>query len=514
MKSFNFIITELLLEERKMRKTYFVTIFCAFLFLTGAISGFGQEWFFYEPVDAEIEDRWELEPGWRVEKEYDNNVLTGEGHSWVRLKIGQDWSDYVFRHRLKLIRGRIHLIYRVSEEGRYFIGFGEEGLYLHKESPWGKFFNLAGSEGRIELGVWHGIEIVGHGGHLQVYLDGILRIDFFDDDPLRFGHVAFETLEESYAQVDDVEITFSTRNIRDEDVLDKNVPEKDFVDKDVVDTDAVARDTPGPTADVDIDIPHTTIVNKDAIAVVIGNCNYKKTKEVKFAINDSRAIRKYLMRTLGFKEGNIFFVENATKGDFELYFGVLGNHKGKLFNAVKKKKSDVFIFYSGHGAPSLKNKKGYFVPVECDPQYVELSGYSLDTFYENISKIPAKSMTVVLDACFSGATVFDNISPIAIKIESPVMTLSNGIIMTSTSGNQVSSWYNEKKHSMFTYFFLKAIHNKNADFNKDGQLTFTEIYKYVSDDSEGIPYYARRIHGVEQNPTIQGKNKDRVFLRY
>ncbi|MFQ5822533.1 MAG: caspase domain-containing protein [bacterium] len=477
-----------------MWKTCLVIIFAGCLLLTGLIPAFGQEVHFYDNFEAGVFDQWELEPGWRVEHEEDNYFLSGEGHSWAQLQRGQDWTDYFFRHRLKLIRGGIHLNYRVSEAGRYFISFGEEGLYLHKESPWGEFIDLAGSDGRIALRVWHFIEIVGNGGHLQVYVDGILRIDFTDVEPLRQGNIAFETLEDSYAQVDDVEIAFSIREVFHKDVRDKDIPEL--------------------TVDVDMNIPQTKMVNKDAIAVVIGNCNYQKTKEVKFAINDARAIRNYLIKTLGFKDGNIFFVENATQSDFRTYFGISGNHKGKLFNAVKKNKSDVFVFYSGHGAPGLKNQKGYFVPVECDPQYVEFGGYSLDTFYENISKIPAKSTTVVLDACFSGATVFENISPIVIKIEIPVMTLSNGVVLSSSSGNQVSSWYNEKKHSMFTYFFLKAIQNKNADFNKDEQVTFAEIYQYISDESEGVPYYARRIHGVEQNPTIEGKNKDRVFVKY
>ncbi|MFQ5825299.1 MAG: hypothetical protein ACE5JB_14750 [bacterium] len=45
-------------------------------------------------------------------------------------------------------------------------------------------------------------------------------------------------------------------------------------------------------------------------------------------------------------------------------------------------------------------------------------------------------------------------------------------------------------------------------------MTFAEIYEYISDESEGVPYYARRIHGIEQNPTIEGTNKDRVFVKY
>ena len=40
------------------------------------------------------------------------------------------------------------------------------------------------------------------------------------------------------------------------------------------------------------------------------------------------------------------------------------------------------------------------------------------------------------------------------------------------------------------------------------------MFRYVSDKSEGVPYYARRIHGVEQDPTIQGSYKKKVLIKY
>ncbi len=265
--------------------------------------------------------------------------------------------------------------------------------------------------------------------------------------------------------------------------------------------------------DVSKNLPKTRMNNPDAIAVVIGNRNYKRTRWVEFAGNDAGAVSRYLDEVLGFKSSNIFVLNNATKGDFDTWFGTQGNHKGKLFNAVKAQKSDVFVFYSGHGAPGLNDKKGYFVPVECDPNNVELGGYSLDLFYKNLSKIPGKSKTVVIDACFSGAEILDNISPIGIRVD-----LTGGkdmVVMTSSTGTQVSSWYNAKHHGLFTYFFLKAIHDfENADGDKNGELSYREVFEYLSNENEGIPYYARRLHGIEQTPTLQGGNSSKVFVRF
>jgi uncharacterized caspase-like protein len=268
-------------------------------------------------------------------------------------------------------------------------------------------------------------------------------------------------------------------------------------------------------SDVDFQIPQTSLKNPNAIAVIIGNRNYVNVKLVAYAISDAQSMKNYLINVLGFKEGNILFKENATLGDFNTLFGTKENQKGRLANTIKENISDVFVFYAGHGAPGLKDNKGYFVPVECNPNYVENSGYSLDVFYQNLAQLKAKSLTIVLDACFSGANVFDKISPLTIKVIDPVLTMKNAVVITSSSGTEVSTWYDEKQHGMFTYFFLKAIQDKDhSDKNKDGVLTYQELYDYVSDRNEGVPYQAARIHGIEQHPTITGDMKEKAFIKY
>ncbi len=271
--------------------------------------------------------------------------------------------------------------------------------------------------------------------------------------------------------------------------------------------------TSGGISEIDYQLPKTRMKQPDAIAVVIGNAQYQKTKNVDFAINDARSIRNYLIDVMGYSKENIIYLENASYADFKMIFGSKENPKGKLHNLIKPDKSDVFVYYSGHGAPGLNDKAAYFVPVECDPQYVELTGFAADIFYNNLAKLPAKSVVVTLDACFSGENIYKNISPIVIKSKG-ALGLKAGALLASSAADQVSAWYPEKKHGIFTYFFLKAIHNQNADFNKDKQLTLAEIFQYINDESEGIPYYARRLHGIIQTPVLKGQNPEKVIVDY
>ncbi|NJO01777.1 MAG: caspase family protein [Bacteroidia bacterium] len=266
-----------------------------------------------------------------------------------------------------------------------------------------------------------------------------------------------------------------------------------------------ALNTPrGGISEVDYDLPRTRMRNPDAIAVIIGNSHYQKTKAVNYAINDARSIRNYLLDVMGYQEANIIHLEDASYSDFKLIFGSKENLRGRLFNLIKPEKSDVFIFYAGHGAPGLKDQQAYFVPVECDPQYVELTGFPADVIYNNLAQLPARSVVMVLDACFSGENIYDNISPIVIKSKG-ALGLKDGALLASSQADQVSTWYPEKGHSMFTYFFLKALHNQNADANHDKQLSLMEIYTYIANQTEGLPYYARRLHGIDQMPVLKGK---------
>ncbi|HEX9933704.1 MAG TPA: caspase family protein, partial [bacterium] len=223
--------------------------------------------------------------------------------------------------------------------------------------------------------------------------------------------------------------------------------------------------------------------------------------------------KKYLINTFGYREENIIFIKNGTKTDFEIIFGTDDVPEGRLYNYVKSNRSDVFVYYSGHGAPDPASRKPYFMPVNCDP-YVNLriGGYSLETFYKNLEKLPAKSITVVIDACFSGSSqqgnIIKNASPMFIDVQFPMIGAKCNVFSSAT-GDQIASWYPEGNHSLFTYFFLRAVRGE-ADQNRDRKITVKEVKDYID---ENVPYTARRKYGREQTPVVKG-NPDAVICTY
>ena len=234
--------------------------------------------------------------------------------------------------------------------------------------------------------------------------------------------------------------------------------------------------------------------------------------DVEYALNDAKTIKQYVMNRLGYQGQNIIYIENATKADFERVFGTENIPQGKLYNYVKAKQSDVFIYYSGHGAPDIKNQKAYFMPSNSDPNYIQIDGYALEVFYKNLNQLPAKSVTVVLDACFSGGSqqgiLLSNASPMYIYTE---MHFSGNKInlLTSATGSQIASWYSEGNHSLFTYYFLRAIRGE-SDVDSDRNITLEEVKSFLD---EHVPYMARRLYGREQTPVIKGRF-DYILCRY
>lgn len=282
-------------------------------------------------------------------------------------------------------------------------------------------------------------------------------------------------------------------------------------------------DPPGKTEEtktpprplIDRQVPTTDAKRSDDIAVVIGIKEYKNpdVPNVDYAVRDAQVMRKYLTRTLGFREENIIYVENATGSAMERIFGTSDDPKGQLYDWVKPGESSVFVYYSGHGAPNPESESAYFVPSNTNPSYLSQNGYPVNQLYENLSKLPTESVTVVLEACFSGVSeggaVVQDVSPAVLSVENPVMAMEDGLAFTAGAADQVSTWYNEKKHGLFTYYFLKGLRGA-ADADGDQAVTAREMEAYLI---EKVPYRAQRMHSRTQTPQVVGKSLDRVLVR-
>jgi uncharacterized caspase-like protein len=179
--------------------------------------------------------------------------------------------------------------------------------------------------------------------------------------------------------------------------------------------------------------------------------------------------------------------DNATRADFEKYF------ERWLPNRVEKG-DEVFVYFSGHGAPNPANGDAYLVPYDGDPTYIEQTGYSLKKLYRLLASLPAKRVTVAMDSCFSGAggrsVIAKGARPLVIVSQGNVP--ANLTVLSASAGDQISNTYQEKGHGLFTYFLLKGWKEKGPDLKR--------VFEYLKPEVSRV---ARRQYNADQVPQWQ-----------
>jgi len=237
---------------------------------------------------------------------------------------------------------------------------------------------------------------------------------------------------------------------------------------------------------------------KNAYAVVIGIEQYRqKMPHADYATNDAQTVAEYLTQVLGYPEENVVTLLNdrAALGDFEKYF------EKWLPNNVEPG-STVFVYYSGHGAPNPQTFDAYLVPFDGDPSFIEETGFSLKRMYAALGKLKVKEVVVALDSCFSGgggrSVIAKGARPLVMNLQSNAALSKNMTVLSASSGDQISSTYDEKGHGLFTYFMLKGIKNEDV-VRKDGSLKIDDLYSYIKPQVERI---ARKQYNNEQTPQL------------
>ena len=256
--------------------------------------------------------------------------------------------------------------------------------------------------------------------------------------------------------------------------------------------------------DLQLSYPRVVEDSDDDVAVIIGNANYKKfgasIPNVTPAYADADAFSRFAREGLGIREGNIIHLRDATQAQMIRLFGTAKYPQGQLHDWVKRNRSRVYLYFSGHGAPG-QEEGNYLVPSDADSGRLALNGFPVEHLYQNLAELDARSVTVVLEACFSGMAQESNLvthaSPIFVQRKSTA--IPKGITVIAAGGpSQIASWEQDRSHGLFTKYYLHAVSGEADEHpygNKDGEVQLNEIHSYLQDT---LTYWARRYYGREQ----------------
>ena len=242
-------------------------------------------------------------------------------------------------------------------------------------------------------------------------------------------------------------------------------------------------------SDVDVDIPVTNHENSKSFALIIGNENYTKEIKVPFAKNDATVFAEYCKKILGMPSTNAHLLIDGT-------FGQMLGEIQWLQDVIKafKGEAKIILYYAGHGIPDEKDKSAFLLPID---GVARIPGTAIKQgdLYAKLIEFPTQSITIFLDACFSGAARDGMLAQgrgIAIKpIEVP---LQGNLFVFSASSNEESALpYADKKHGLFTYFLLKKIQESKGD------LSLKALTDYVSDQ---VKQQSVVVNSKVQNPKV------------
>ncbi len=246
-------------------------------------------------------------------------------------------------------------------------------------------------------------------------------------------------------------------------------------------------------SEVDLNIPTSNIKNNNTIVLIIANENYHSMPQVPYAINDGNIFKEYCLKTLGIPEENILYQSNATLNGIRQKIDLLQKKAQARANA--RKETHIIVYYTGHGVPDMNTRGAYLMPTDGYEENIS-TGYKLDDLYQQLGKLPAKSITVFLDACFSGVNRNDEAlaqNKGARLVAKSGMPVGNMVVFAASQGNQTAFVNDKEQHGLFTYYLLKKLQESKGD------VTLDDLANYLTSE---VNLKSLDLHEKEQIPSI------------
>jgi replicative superfamily II helicase len=223
--------------------------------------------------------------------------------------------------------------------------------------------------------------------------------------------------------------------------------------------------------------------------------------ELTCAARDATALYALFADTLGNDSAVLLTDEAATRDT------ILGQFETRL--AAASSEDIVVISFSGHGSDDQ-----YLVTHDADVSDFASTCIALDDLVTLFSRIPAKTVILILDCCFSGgagARVFRHGMPTR-SIRSPEQALASianegRLILTASDPNQEAIEDPATGHGLLTWFLLQALRGA-PEVVAGGRVHFYRLLSFVTQrvTDEAATF------GHEQRPTFRGTVDGELLL--
>ncbi|MCE9607986.1 MAG: caspase family protein [Planctomycetia bacterium] len=215
-------------------------------------------------------------------------------------------------------------------------------------------------------------------------------------------------------------------------------------------------------------------------ALLIGCGEYEKARRLDFIRRDVDTLRETLVARGGYDPKRITAIHDGAADDKKPRRAVI-EQAVTTFLAQPAADDRIVVYFSGHGFRAADGKM-YLAPIDCDPESPEKSGVAVQWLRERLAACPAGFKLLILDACHAGSERGGK-DPTKAPANSEEIgnqfgDLANVVTIASSTANQPSQIWDEKQHSLFTYWLNEGLKG-NADTSGDGEVNIDELFDYV-----------------------------------
>ena len=246
--------------------------------------------------------------------------------------------------------------------------------------------------------------------------------------------------------------------------------------------------------DVVVDGKQTPLY-KQSHALIIGISAYNNGWNALNGVKSDVAEVKKALEDNGF---NVEVLQDATKEQIDK---TISAFIGKYGESIDNR---LLIYYAGHGytvKTSYGDELGYIVPVNAPNPTKDLSGFkekAIEMAQIEIyaKRIQSKHALFLFDACFAGS-LFDMRSPVTEAITYKTTQQVRQFITSGSAEEQVPDV------SIFRKQFVTALSSDEADYDKDGFLTGSELGQFLQTKVVNYSYNAQHPqYGKIRNPKL------------
>lgn len=226
-----------------------------------------------------------------------------------------------------------------------------------------------------------------------------------------------------------------------------------------------------------------------------------EVNELTCAARDAEALYALFVDTLGDASAVLLTDQEATRN------AIVEQLKTRLGSAAPD--DVVVISFSGHGSDDH-----FLLTHDADLDEFPSTCIALDELVTLFSQIPARTVILILDCCFSGgagARVFHHGPPTRSvrSAETSLAAIANEgrLILTASDANQEASEDPIIGHGLLTWFLLQALQGV-SEVVSDGRIHFYRLLSYVSARVSD----AAAEFGRQQRPTFRGRVDGELLL--